>query len=653
MISIVAKTLKELNASGKTFQAIYQVIRNHFHDEIFGEILVQDKVIKTSYAELEELAERTAACITARFSEKRSSGIIGIYMENSVEWVAAFWGILMAGFRPLLLNTRQDLAITKSIVEEMKPECVITEQEALEGKISFTQLLSDTTAETGPEQGSCQWEDHIIMVTSGSTERPKIIVHNGKTICSQIELSADILKKNITMRHNRRLEVRMLAFLPFYHIFGLVAVLMWFSFFGRTFIFVPDLGVNTIRETCQKLKVTHFFAVPLVWEGITRKLLSRAQEQQKEDTFRKLIRRAISLQTAFPHFGPWIVRNLIFRNIRKEVLGTSLNFLISGGGFISDTALEVMNGLGYSLYPGYGLTECGIVSVNISRKARQRLTGGNGPVFSNIRCRINENQELEIERDHALTGRYVDGAYIPNNDPWFNTNDMVRIDENGELFLIGRTDDLIITENGENISPEMIETKLDTSALVSAVIVYTSYEGRKQLVLALELDEDNSIERRVQALQALFDSVNALPLSERPSVIVSIAGAIPRNVKGIDRKELARMLSEGSLLCEPLSAPEEGMAQRYDSEEYRAILQKIKDCFRQTIGITEEISDTASFVSLGGDSMMYVELLQSLSELFDVHLDFSEKPMITPLAFADYIYEQETKKPTGSPSGSV
>jgi long-subunit acyl-CoA synthetase (AMP-forming) len=75
---------------------------------------------------------------------------------------------------------------------------------------------------------------------------------------------------------------------------------------------------------------------------------------------------------------------LFFKNIRKEILGNDLIFLISGGAAINKKYLSVLNGLGYAIHNGYGLTESGIVSVELSKYVKYRNLETVGKPFKNI-----------------------------------------------------------------------------------------------------------------------------------------------------------------------------------------------------------------------------------------------------------------------------
>ena len=68
------------------------------------------------------------------------------------------------------------------------------------------------------------------------------------------------------------------------------------------------------------------------------------------------------LQSVFPRLGARLARRVLFRRVREQALGTEPMFCISGGGFLQPQAAELMNGLGYGMHNGYGMTETGILS---------------------------------------------------------------------------------------------------------------------------------------------------------------------------------------------------------------------------------------------------------------------------------------------------
>lgn len=640
---IVTGNIEALKNAPQTFESIYTIIKNSFTSETFGEWLENGEVCKMSYYELYERADSfTKAAVTYAAKKDSDSRFVGIFLENSCDWVALFWGLLQAGFKPILLNTRHNIQINNDIIKEMDPVFVVSEDARVDKAVSVKDLLEEGKG-VKFDKSMINWADEIILITSGSTSKPKIISHSGKTICLQVEMSADIVRTNQSIQYNAKLDIHNLAFLPFYHIFGLIATLMWFMFFGRCFVFLPKYDAQSIRFVCKRVGVTHFFAIPLVWNKTVAALEREVAKQGKTEKFNKAIRFSNKLQNIFPLLGPVIVRKLIFKKIRRQLMGEKLAFLISGGGFIAPRTLEVLNGLGYSIYAGYGLTECGVLCVELSRNSKYRNGTSTGKIFSNVKYKVSEEGELLIPKDHSMNGIYIDGKFNEFTDEFYPTNDLVNIDETGRLHIIGRLDDVIIGPNGENISPEEIESRIDKGAFTQEAMINCKLPGtdEKQMVLVLADDGSMGAFEKASSLRNVFTSIDALTMTERPVKVLNLIGSMPENFKGIDRKALSLKLEEQELFATECARPTDEEVTRTRSAEYTELIGKVCDVYAEVLNKDRsEITETSNFVTLGGDSMEYVEMLSKVSEVTGRTISMTETPLITPMAIADYLIEQ-------------
>jgi len=640
---IVTGNIEALKNAPQTFESIYTIIKSSFTSETFGEWLENGEVCKMSYYELYERADSfSKAAVTYAAKKDSDSRFVGVFLENSCDWVALFWGLLQAGFKPILLNTRHNIQINNDIIKEMDPVFVVSEDARVDKAVSVKELLEEGKG-VKFDKNMINWADEIILITSGSTSKPKIISHSGKTICLQVEMSADIVRTNQSIQYNAKLDIHNLAFLPFYHIFGLIATLMWFMFFGRCFVFLPKYDAQSIRFVCKRVGVTHFFAIPLVWNKTVAALEREVAKQGKTEKFNKAIKFSNKLQNIFPLLGPVIVRKLVFKKIRRQLMGEKLAFLISGGGFIAPRTLEVLNGLGYSIYAGYGLTECGVLCVELSRNSKFRNGTSTGKIFSNVKYKVSEEGELLIPKDHSMNGIYIDGKFNEFTDEYYPTNDLVNIDETGRLHIIGRLDDVIIGPNGENISPEEIESRIDKGAFTQEAMINCKLPGtdEKQMVLVLADDGSMGAFEKASSLRNVFTSIDALTMSERPVKVLNLIGSMPENFKGIDRKALSLKLEEQDLFATECARPTDEEVTRTRSAEYTELIGKVCDVYAEVLNKDRaEITETSNFVTLGGDSMEYVEMLSKVSEVSGRTISMTETPLITPMAIADYLIEQ-------------
>lgn len=651
---MISKTIKrnieELKNSDQTFESIYRIIRESFSGELFAESLGQGDIHKVTYSEFFIRTDLFAYSFLNKYGEpaEGKGRIAGICMDNSVDWVCCFWALLRSGFKPVLLNTRHSLTVTNDIIRELGAEFVISLDDRVEKAVNPEAFLEGVENYSSPEKDF--WEDEVILVTSGSTSKPKIISHCGRTICKQVELSAGIVKMNPTIQYNTKLEIKNLAFLPFYHIFGLVALLLWFTFFGTCLVFLPRYDSETIRFVCRRIGVTHFFAIPLVWNKTVAALEAEVAKENKTEAFNKLIRFSNKLQDIFPRIGPMIVRGIIFKKVRRQLLGEKMMFLISGGGFIAPRTLEVLNGLGYSIYNGYGLTECGILAVELSRKPKLRNIAKCGKVFSNISYKISPEGELLIPGDHSMNGMYIDGSFEKYRMDYYPTNDYVRIDETGRLAIIGRKDDVIIGPNGENISPEEIESRIVKGYYSKISLINAKLPGNdsKSMILVLSDDGNLGALELTTSLKGVYSSISSLSLIERPSKVISLMGKMPENLKGVDRKALTAGLEQGTLYFTECTDPTDEDIKMIRSDEYVKLIDTICNVFAEVLGKDRsEISETSNFVTLGGDSMQYVELLSKTGEKTGRQITMTDTPLITPMAIADHIMDANKVKEEG------
>ena len=640
---IVTENIEALKNAPQTFESIYTIIKNRFTSETFGEWLENGEICKMSYYELYERVDLfSKAAVTYAGKQNSDSKFVGIFLENSCDWVALFWGLLQAGFKPILLNTRHNISINNDIVKEMDPVFVVSEDSRVDKAITVKDLLEEGKG-VKFDKSMINWADEIILITSGSTSKPKIISHSGKTICLQVEMSADIVMANQSIQYNAKLDIHNLAFLPFYHIFGLIATLMWFMFFGRGFVFLPKYDAQSIQFVCKRVGVTHFFAIPLVWNKTVSALEREVAKQGKTEKFNKAIKFSNKLQNIFPLLGPIFVRKVIFKKVRRQLMGERLTFLISGGGFIAPRTLEVLNGLGYSIYAGYGLTECGVICVELSRNAKFRNGTSTGKIFSNVKYKISEEGELLIPRDHSMNGIYVDGKFNDFSDEFYPTNDLVNIDETGRLHIIGRLDDVIIGPNGENISPEEIESRINKGAFTQEAMINCQLPGteEKQMILVLADDGSMGAFEKASSLKGVYASIDTLTMSERPVKVLNLIGSMPENFKGIDRKALSEKLEKQELFATECARPTEEEVTRTRTAEYTELIGKVCDVYAEVLNKERsEITETANFISLGGDSMQYVEMLSKVNEVTGRQIAMTETPLITPMAIADYLIEQ-------------
>ncbi|MCI5713990.1 MAG: AMP-binding protein, partial [Lachnospiraceae bacterium] len=194
--------------------------------------------------------------------------------------------------------------------------------------------------------------------------------------------------------------------------------------------------------------------------------------------------------------------------VRAKVFGKQFHTICSGGAYLNPAYLKTFQRYGITILQGYGMTECSpVISTNLSWDSK---VGSVGKLLPNCEAKT-VDEELWIKGSSVMMGYY----HMPEQteealeDGWLKTGDLGYVDEDGFVFLTGRKKNLIITPNGENISPEEIENKIGENRLVQEVLVRDS-EG----VIEAEIfpDYEYAAKKRIKdiqkELQKIIDAYN-------------------------------------------------------------------------------------------------------------------------------------------------
>ena len=157
----------------------------------------------------------------------------------------------------------------------------------------------------------------------------------------------------------------------------------------------------------------------------------------------------------------------------RKVWGQNLKKLASGGGYLAPELAESLEKFGLQIGQGYGMSECSPkISVAIYDRPDKRKSVGQ--VVRGCRVKIVDG-EIRVKSPSVMMGYYNDPERTRESltkDGWLCTGDLGYVDREGFLYLTGRKKNLIILENGENVSPESIENLFDGDPLISDILIY-------------------------------------------------------------------------------------------------------------------------------------------------------------------------------------
>ena len=627
----IDRQIKDLKSTDESFANLFDVMFS-VKSNIMFEFSDGNKINSLTYGEVAEKIKEVASNLKRELTNLVHNSIVGLYMDNGIEWIYIFWAILMCGFRPLLLNKRVDKVQLANLMKQHSVEAVVCDAAISNVKnIDYRDLLDKAQ----PIE-DMNWADEIILMTSGTTLNFKLCVYSGKNICNQIYNTKYITKNNKLIKTHYDGKIRILTFLPFYHIFGLVACYMWFALFSRTFVLLKDMSGETILNTIKKHKVTHLFAVPILWEKIEKSARKKIADRgaKLESKFTKAIKFSNKLQ----NFWPWLGRvfaKKAFKELRANAFGESIQFLITGGGSISTSVLELLNGVGYRLANGYGMTEIGIASVELSNKTKWLNSGSIGKPFSSVEFKV-ENQQLLVKGD-SLASKIISGDKVLEiNNTWFETGDIVR-KKKSHYYIIGRADDLIVGADGENLCPDEIENKLKFED--AEIVVLSLKKETAKTILIMSISKYYSQSKVLAIKQKLFENLSKNNIGKSiDEIYFTFDPLLFENEIKISRKNIINRIEEKSLILRDIKEIDNCSELSICSDLQKEILQIFEDILNKQL--SEKDYDLNFFYELDGDSLLYFSMVEQIKTKYGVSLPLDNESMISVNGVASFIQDK-------------
>ncbi|MBQ8850030.1 MAG: AMP-binding protein [Clostridia bacterium] len=597
-------------------------------ENVMAEIPDGYRIKKITYGECSDSIKAHAAAFEKALSGVQKSSIVGLYMNNGVEWIETLWCILMCGYRPLLMNSRMTDEMLERVLDDYSVTTVISD-----GKTFSANTLIAKSVMASADGGTYTpdvWGTEIIFMSSGTTDNVKLCAYTAENFLYQICDSLRIVEKCPQIVKGYEGEIKLLALLPFYHVFGFIAIYTWFGFFGRTFVFLKDIRPQTLLMTIQRHKVTHIFAVPLVWETVYKEAMRKIRAKG-DKTYNKFIK-ALKIANNNALIGNALSKKA-FAEIRENMFGDSICFLISGGSGIKPEILEFFNGIGYHMANGFGMTEVGITSVELSASRKIRNKGSIGNALRCTEYGVSENGELLV-RGKTMASRIMQNGEesVTDFNEWFNTHDLV-VCEGGRYYHRGRRDDLVICQNGENLNPEIIEKALYVKG-INRLCLFADENGRPTLIVSI-VDCFSSEKLRAYHKQILEKLRENHLNDEIQNIVLTSDKLIDKSDFKLSRKKVAKRYADGAYKIVDLKNTEAHIEYMLTELEGR-----IRDAFAESLQMnSDEIGvDEDFFADLGGSSLNYFALVDILKSQYGVELDITnETQLVTVKDFCKYI----------------
>jgi long-subunit acyl-CoA synthetase (AMP-forming) len=402
---------------------------------------------------------------------------VGLLAGSSVAWAVADVGLWQTGRTVVPLPPFFSDAQLRHVIADAGVEAIVTDASGIDRARSFGVPVANLHAgEAEPVEGDMT--GRRIVYTSGSTGQPKGVVLGPKQILNTAAAIVEAIGAGPSDRH--------LSVLPFSLLLEAVCG-----------IYVPLLSGASCRIAAEVLTAPD--------TDIPRLLADAAAEAEPTTTV--LVPQLLQAWTAAAAHGC--------------LVPGSLRFVAVGGAAVPSALAERAWGLGIPVHEGYGLTECGsVVCVNLpgGRKA-----GTAGKPLPGYRVQTAADGEIVVFSD-SVTDGYCGADPLPEQQGW-KTGDIGSFDADGYLRVQGRKDNLIVTANGRNVSPEWIETMIGADPRIGRAIVMPDASGTLAVLIepspAGEAFFTSADNRDREALVTLLcDEAPAYAVPHRVSVAV-------------------------------------------------------------------------------------------------------------------------------------
>ena len=622
----IADKIERYRNRDKSMETLFEFMFSE-SDNIFAEITDGYRIKKITYGQFKSDILASAPTLAEQLSDVPLGSMVGLYLANSMDWIRIFWEIVVCGYRPLLMNMSLSDSVLEDIIRDHSVGAVISGGKQFSVKtVSSEQAVkpSDKTMQPRP------FGQEVLFMSSGTTEKVKLCAYTGENFFYQICDSGNIIKQCPRMKMHYKGELKQLTLLPFYHVFGFIAVYLWFGFFSRTFVFLKDLNPATIQNTVKKHEVTHIFAVPMVWDKVYR----AAQKQVRlrgDKTYQKFTR-AIKTSNSLGSLGEGFAK-LALKEVRESLFGDSICFLISGGGALDRDVFEFYNGIGYHLANGYGMTEIGITSVEKSNKQSVLNTASIGAPFGYTEYKRDESGELLVKgRTRATRIMRGDTVEVTDLDQWFHTGDLVSV-RDGRYYHEGRMDDLVIGGGGENLNPTLIEPMLKVANCENVCLI--SGEDREPVLIA-------SVKGCFSGhrINEVFSSLDAALAAANLDRVIRTVYVTSDPLMDVGDIKISRLKVKKKYIGGQLRMIDRERVSEHVDAVISELQAEIIACFAEALerdakGIG---ADEHFFRDLNGTSLDYFMLLELIKNKYAVEITESAKQsLFTPNEFCEYV----------------
>jgi long-chain acyl-CoA synthetase len=325
------------------------------------------------------------------------------------------------------------------------------------------QLLEKAKAAVGTDDVA------TLIYTSGTTGNPKgvMLTH------------ANIISNFIAVQHIPPIgeEGKALSYLPLCHVYERMLNYLY-QYLGISVYYAESMA--TIGDNMREVKPDILTTVPRLLEKIYDRIMNTGRKLKGIRRFIFFWAVNLGLKYEMYEVNGWfyglqlrLARKLVFSKWR-EAVGGNMKVIVSGGAALQPRLARVFWAAGIPVLEGYGLTETSpVIAVN-DFSENGNCIGTVGRVLECVTLKIANDGEILCKGPNVMPGYYKEPELTSeaiDNEGWFHTGDIGRLESTGHLRITGRKKEIFKTSLGKYISPEMIENKFKESSFIDTLMV--------------------------------------------------------------------------------------------------------------------------------------------------------------------------------------
>jgi len=413
---------------------------------------------------------------------------IAILGDNRPEWGISYFSVAWIGAVAVPLDARSSIESHKFILRYSSVKAIILSSSFFSKFQSFVDDLQELQHivvmenfdeifkmySSGIEKVTPSENDLLqILFTSGTTGNPKGVMLTHRNIMSNVEDMYKVIDLGP--------EDRAFSVLPIHHSYECTCGLVGPFYNGSSVFYSRSLKPRDMLEDLYIASPTVWLNAPLLLEKLCIRIYKELSNQKG---LKRLITRTLP-------------NKLIGRKIKKQLGLDRIKFIICGGAALPSWVSSGLEGYGFPIIQGYGLSETSpLISINPPSNPKNQSVG---MIIESDEVEIRDidedgNGEIVVRGPNIMKGYYKNETAtkeVLQPDGWLCTGDLGYFDDDGYLYVTGRKKFLIVTRGGKNLFPEEVEEKLTKSTFIEEALVFSPDDKTIQALIYPNIDEVN------------------------------------------------------------------------------------------------------------------------------------------------------------------